>query len=197
MIVRYRIDSEDRITDVDEGWITFAQQNAGGQLLPPGIQGRTLWPEIADETTRQVYHALIDRVRQNGTPVRFRFRCDAPDQRRLLQMQIAVATSGEVAFETNLLFSQQRAKMLLIDTAAPRSDAMLTICGWCMRVALGDGAWAEIEDAIPALGLFEASVMPELSHGMCPTCFEAMMGALDDPDLAASGNVTLGALTSG
>ena len=191
--VAYRIDSVDRITTVSDGWVSFAEANSGERLLPPGILGSSLWPWIVDPTTRQVYRNILTRVRKGADAVRFQFRCDGPDRRRLLQMQITLAARDDVDFQTTLLRNQPRTEVGLMDSATPRSDALLTICGWCMRVPV-TGTWLEIEEAVPALGLFEASAMPHLSHGMCPACSHTMLTALDDPELSASGQVTVGAL---
>jgi hypothetical protein len=107
-------------------------------------------------------------------------------------MQITVAARDEVDLQTKLISSQPRIEVGLMHSATIRSGALLTICGWCMRVPV-TGTWLEIEEAIPALGLFEASAMPQLSHGMCPACYDTMMTALDDPELCASGQVIVGA----
>ena len=192
--VSYRIDAADRILTVDDGWVSFAEGNDGDQLLPPGILGSLLWPWIADSTTSQLYRDLIRRVRNGRGPVRFRFRCDAPDERRLLQMQITSANGGEVQFETNLLVSQPRPPVALLDSTAARSREPLTICGWCMRIPDAFGTWLEIEMAIVRLELFEGRALPMLSHGMCPTCCDAMLTVVADPKLAASGDVTVGPL---
>jgi hypothetical protein len=191
--VAYRIDSTDCITTVSEGWVSFAMANGGKRLLPPGILGTSLWPWIVDPTTRQVYRSLLTRVRKGADAVRFQFRCDGPDRRRLLQMQITVAASDDVDFQTTILRNQPRAEVGLMDPATLRSDALLTICGWCMRVPVS-GKWLEIEEAVSALGLLEASTMPHLSHGMCPACYNTMLTAIDDPELSGSGQVTVGAL---
>jgi len=192
--VTYRIDSTDRITTVSEGWISFAKANGGERLLPPGIVGTSLWPWIVDPPTRQVYRSLLTRVRKGAGAIRFRFRCDGPDRRRLLQMQIAVTASDHVDFQTTMVRDQPRAEVGLMDAATLRSDALLTICGWCMRVPV-TGKWSEIEEAVAALGLLEAAVMPRLSHGMCPACYNTMLTAIDDSQLSASEPVTVGALS--
>ena len=190
--VSYRIDAFDRITGVDPGWVAFARANAGESLLPPGIIGRSLWNWIADPTTTQVYRDIIARVRHGAGPVRFNFRCDAPSLRRLLQMRIAVS-ADEVTFETRLLDAQLRAGVCLIDAEARRSDAHIVICGWCMRLPV-DGDWLEIEDAISVLQLFDAAMMPRLSHDMCPRCVTTMEETLTSPDANDALPATLGAL---
>ena len=191
--VAYRIDSTDCITSVSEGWNSFATANGGESLLPPGILGTSLWPWIVDPTTHQVYRSLLTRVRKGAGPVRFQFRCDGPDRRRLLQMQISVAPGDSVDFQTTLLRNQTRAEVGLMDPTTLRSDALLTICAWCMRLPVS-GEWLEIEQAVSALGLFEASTMPRLSHGMCPTCYNSMLPAIDDRGLYDSGELALATL---
>jgi hypothetical protein len=108
-------------------------------------------------------------------------------------MQITLTASDYVDFQTTIVRDEPRAEVGLMDPATPRSDAVLTICGWCMRVPVS-GKWLEIEEAVAALGLLEAPVMPGLSHGMCPVCYDTMLTAIDDPELSGSGQVTVGAL---
>jgi hypothetical protein len=57
-----------------------------------------------------------------------------------------------------------------------------------------DGNWLEIEAAIGALGLFETTTVPTLSHGMCPNCHVTMMEALELDELRGEDSVTLGEL---
>lgn len=175
----YRIDPEDRINAVDDAWIEFAKANNGPLLLPPEILGTVLWDWIADAQTRHVYRTLLQRARASGTIVRFKFRCDSPTERRLLQMQIVPEPGGAVTFRTYVISSRARRAVGLLDTRAVRSEFLLKICGWCMRVSSKD-SWIEIEDAISELGLFEAPRLPSLSHGMCQKCYAAMLDSIED-----------------
>lgn len=192
--VSYRIDSLDRITSVGDEWVSFALANGGARVLPPGILGTSLWSWLVDAATRQVYQSVVSRVRKGAVSVRFQFRCDGPDQRRLLQMHITAGPHDEVRFRTELLVSQPRDEVSLMKAELARSDALLRICGWCMRIPDPAEAWLEVEEAIASLRLFEKSSLPRLSHGMCPRCHETMLATLDDRELAASGQVTVGAL---
>lgn len=193
--VAYRIDASDRIVTVSDGWVSFAEANGGEHALPPRILGTSLWSAIADSATREVYRVMLGRVRKGGGTVRFQFRCDSPDVRRLLQMQVTASAGDEVAFETRVVQRQSRPEVGAMHPDTTRSEAILRICGWCMRVPV-NGEWLEIEQAITALGLFEESATPQLSHGMCPACYDTMMAALDDPALGGEGTVTVGALPS-
>ncbi len=176
----YRIDAEDGITAVNEGWLEFARQNGGALLMPPEIIGTVLWDWIADAQTRHVYRTLLQRVRASGSVVRFPFRCDSPTERRLLQMEIVPESEGAVMFRTHVVSSQARRALELLDIMTVRSESLLKICGWCMRVQAND-SWVEIEDAISVLHLFEAPRFPTLSHGMCPSCYDVMIASFDAP----------------
>jgi len=187
--IEYRIDSQDRITAVNSTWGEFARENDGVHLIPPPIIGANLWDSIGDPTTRAVYRALLDRVRKGAGSVRFHFRCDAPGFRRLLDMHISVTSDDEVIFCVHPVAEQVREVVPLLDPFVHRTPTILSTCSWCMRISIGDGEWAEVEEAISRLGLFEELELPRLSHGMCPTCHAAMMRSLDLPTNGAESEV--------
>lgn len=193
-VLTYSIDAADRILRVGGEWLAFAEANGGNSLLPPPILGRSLWSMIEDSTTRQVYQALLARVRAGAGPVHFGFRCDAPAERRLLDMRIDGAADGSVEFSTTLRASQPRPEVHLLRTTVPRSGDLLQICGWCTRVPDREGTWLEIEAAIGAHGLFEATTLPTLSHAMCPTCHATITEAIEADELRGDTPVTLGEL---
>jgi hypothetical protein len=190
--VVYRIDASDRIVAVNTAWGEFARANSGTHLLEPGILGQRLWHLISDLTTKELYRNLVTRVRQGFTPVRFGFRCDAPDQRRLLQMAMSAREDGGVLFEVSSLAVQDRPTVSLLGTPAGRVGEHMRICGWCKRMPGPEGTWLELEEAVRTLNLFDEAHLPALTHGVCPPCEATMMKALDDSVLAASGQVRLG-----
>ena len=192
--VLYRIDIEDRLAELNDGWLAFAQANEGYALHPSNILGRSLWDFIADAETRHLYQVMVERLRQGGPPARFRFRCDAPDRRRLLAMEITGDQTGGVQFSVTSVLEDPRVSLSLLEPAHARGERLLTMCGWCKRTQLPPGRWVELEDAVEELGLFEDSPLPGVTHGICPPCHEAMDRALHDPAVGAAGTVTLGAI---
>ena len=50
--VLYRIDIDDRLAELNDGWLAFAQANGGDALHPSKILGRSLWEFIADAESR-------------------------------------------------------------------------------------------------------------------------------------------------
>jgi hypothetical protein len=172
--ISYRVDAADRIEAVSESWSVFARENWGEALLPPSILGRSLWDSISDPTTREIYAALLARVRGGRGPVHFQFRCDSPAIRRLLDMRITRLPDGAVEFSTTPVSLEPRTPVAVLDPLARRSAAFLVSCAWCARLRVTEGEWVEVEEAMRILDPFEQQVMPRLSHGMCPDCFAAM-----------------------
>lgn len=191
--VHYRIDGADCLMEVGGGWSDFAVANAGSTLVPDMVLGRSLWDYVSDLTTRQLYRTILRHVRSDGVPVRFRFRCDGPTMRRLLEMEITPVESGHVAFQVVPVAETARPVVPLLDVAHKVArGGQLLMCGWCQDVRLPDHRWVRAEDAVAALGLFEGVAIPTVSHGICPTCNDELAGALLDPTIAESGGVTLG-----
>lgn len=45
-----------------------------------------------------------------------------------------------------------------------------------------------------AMGNMQGGSEPRLTHGICPACYAAVVGMLEDPAMGESGVVTLGAI---
>jgi hypothetical protein len=165
----YRIDAHDRISHVNAAWSEFARNNQGVELLPEHVLGRSLMFSIADATVRELYVLMIRRVRA-GTPVRFQYRCDAPDRRRTFEMELRLHARGEVEFVSTLLHEEPRPFVALLAKGRARDDRLLRICSWCQRAALPNGTWVPVEAAVETGHLLEAETFPRLTHGICPAC---------------------------
>lgn len=173
----YRINDRDEIVFVDEAWDRFARANGGEHLTADHVLKRRLWDFVSDAPTQQLYGAVFSRVRA-GRAVRFEFRCDAPDRRRLLEMRVSPAPDGTVELRTRSLSEEARPAQILLDPLGERSDAMLRSCGWCKRIDAG-GSWVEVEEAVARLRLFERPVLPQVTHGICDECLARVTADLD------------------
>lgn len=174
--IRYAIDAADRICFVDEAWGMFAIANDGPELTRSAVLGTSLWDCIADHATRTLYQQIIARVRQ-GQVAEFSLRCDGPSCRRLLEMTIRPAADGCVEFETRTVSAEERPTVPLMSRTGPRSSELLRMCAWCNQVNIGTDAdhWVEIETAVEHLSIFEHDAAPQMTHGVCESCFERMM----------------------
>lgn len=165
----YRIDGQDRICYVNPAWSEFARANRGDAVMPEQVLGSKILEFVEDATLQQLYRAMMDRARA-GSPVQFKYRCDAPDRRRTFEMEIRLLGNGELEFTSTLRHEEARAPVAVLQTDAPRDKRLLRVCSWCQRVALPDGTWVTVEEAVQKLGLLEAETFPKLTHGMCEPC---------------------------
>ncbi len=76
--------------------------------------------------------------------------------------------------------------MALLEQDQPRSEQFVTICAWCERVAAPPQGWLEIEAAIAALPALAEPRPPQLTHGVCEVCAQALYGALSEEPVSAA-----------
>ena len=176
--LEYCVNAEDQISSVSEEWLSFAEANEGKALLPPGILGRSLWDFIGDMETQHIYGVLHRRVRTLGTSVRLSFRCDGPERRRLLQLDILPHRDQELLYRVRTLKQEFRVPVPLLDPQRPRERGFVTMCGWCKRVAVSPRRWLEVEEAVAVLAIFDEPRPPQLTHGVCEECSESLSAVL-------------------
>jgi PAS fold len=166
----YRVDAQNRLTDANAAWYDFARENGSHALDSESVIGCPLWDFISDQETRHLFQIVLAKVRQTGRPVTLSYRCDAPDLRRFMQLEIRPLAEAGVEFCSRIVRQESRPHVALLDDTAPRTDTFLNMCAWCKKVALPDESWVEVEQAVERLKLFEEPVLPQISHGICPAC---------------------------
>jgi hypothetical protein len=168
----YRVNSRDEIVFTNEEWDRFALANGGGKVTSANILHRSLWDFIFDPTTRQLYHDILTQIRNNRV-IGFRFRCDSPGCRRLMEMRIFPAEGATVEFRIRTLSIEHRQHQPLLESQAVHSEKFLRMCSWCKKINV-EGTWMEVEEAVRHLRLFESTSLPMLTHGVCETCYGEM-----------------------
>jgi hypothetical protein len=176
--IHYRVNDRDEIVFVNQAWDRFALANSGEHVTTPQVLGRPLWGFITDPTTRALYRDILARVRR-GRSVRFVLRCDSPECRRLLEMEVSRGPDEVTDFRVHTLSQEAREPQPLLDSDRPHSEELLRVCGWCRRVDAG-GRWAEVEEAVSLLGLFERALLPGVTHGMCDDCYSRMVATMSE-----------------
>lgn len=175
----YSIDQEGRLRTVDDRWLPFASDNGAPDLTPDAVLGRRVEDFIADPTTAYIYRLLYQRAREGAT-LRLPFRCDAPEVRRDMILQLSPAGSGVVQCDTFVLDETPHPPIALLDAAAPHGNTLVVMCSWCKRVRR-EGRWLDLEEGVQELELLSRGPLPEISHGMCPACIEAYYPIADMP----------------
>ena len=174
----HRINAEDRICFLNDAWLRFAEENdwrSGAER----VLGTPIMSQIADPETRHIYRLLIDRAREGARTVRFPYRCDSPAMRRFMEMRVSSTEPGTVEFRSRVLRLEPREPIRLLEPGLQdRRGDSLQICSWCKSICAGS-AWIEVEDALQSLRILAAGALPQLSHGICPSCSHRMTQAYE------------------
>ena len=178
-IIQYIIDRDDQITYVSEDWWFFAEENeAGPDCYPPQLLGRTLWDFIAGEETRQLYRIMINKARSERKSVQIPIRCDSPELRREIMISLKSVGNGHIEFLCRTMQVETREPVDLLRRDVKRADSTIRICSFCKKIATPSGEWIDTELAIQRLALFIDTSLPQLSHGLCPSCHTAALADL-------------------
>lgn len=176
----YRIDAKDRICGCNDAWISFAQDNEGEESLPEQVVGRLLWEVVTDPTLQELYQRMVAKAR-TGQPVQFRYRCDAPNERRVFHMTLRGEPGGVVEFRSELKSYEERPSVEWLKPHAATGKELVRLCSWCARVFVEGLGWVSIERAIERHGSLQGQGSPKLTHGMCEDCRDEMLQLLANP----------------
>ncbi len=171
--ISYQINKQDEIIFVNDEWFQFALANDGSNLTREDVLYRSLWDFISDNKVKHLYREILRRVNA-GHSLKFNLRCDSPDIRRIIVMKITPQKDGEVKFDSRTIRTQPRMPVFHFKKNAPQTDNLLIACSWCNKIEAGNGKWKEIKEAIKSLRLFEVETLPEISHGMCGSCYQTV-----------------------
>ena len=173
----YLVDNCDKICSVNKEYEEFADENVGIKVVSKSVLNSSLWNFVTDPTTRELYRSALGLVR-NGRIIKFKFRCDSPNCRRLMEMQMRCIKNGRVEFRVRTISKKNRPSQALWDPLSIRSNTLLHVCSWCKKIQVGD-EWVEVEDAVKRLRLFERPAMPSVSHGICGQCLKETTDILE------------------
>lgn len=170
----YSIDKNDLLISVSDNWLLFAAENQAVESCHPDrIIYRPIWDFISGIETQHLFEVILKKVRTADKPVALPFRCDSPDKRRYLELIITPVQQEGIVFTSHIIHEETRDKVGLLATGIPRSDDIITMCSMCKKVVLSGNVWVEVEEAVVTLKLFEQLELPQISHGLCPACFES------------------------
>lgn len=175
----YKIDSFDRIIDVSKNWNKFANDNhAARSSFYPEIINKSLWNFIADKETINLYQMAVEKVRSSNKIVNIPIRCDSPELKRFIEISIKPLPDNIIEFSSKIIGIERRDPVELLDFYIDRSDEFIKICSYCKQVEIAENEWVETDKAIIELDLFGSYILPRLTHGVCPLCYESIMEKL-------------------
>ncbi len=175
----WTIDRENVLTAVGGDWDAFAASNEAASLCGASVVGRSLFEFIEGEETQRIYRLLLRRVRALDAPILVPFRCDSPELRRHMRLEIEPLSGRAIEFRGVLVAAEPRPHLQLLARSAPRLGPLLVSCSFCLRIRLPNEEWVEAEDAVVRLGLLTREAAPRLAHGVCPACKARLYDRLD------------------
>lgn len=178
---RYQIDDHDRITFVDDAWLSFALANEAPELTERHVIGQPIWKFLAGKEVRELYRLVFNAVRSENREIRLPFRCDSPTCRRTMELRMSPekGRTREIAVEGVLLEEEQRPYVALFDPSERDPDLFVVVCSWCKRVHKNQDRWLNVEAAIVDMDLLRSDRLPNLSHGICPDCAATLQSAVE------------------
>jgi hypothetical protein len=170
----WTIDAADKIVHVNAAWMAFACENTAPQLTAAAVLDQSVWRFIQGQETTYLYQQIFHRVRTGEVPVKFPFRCDSPDCRRFMEMELALLPDAAIQFTAHILREEWRDPVDLLDASRNRTGEFVKVCSWCKKINIPGRGWGEIEAAVSALDLFGHHSMPRMTHTICDSCRSAL-----------------------
>lgn len=171
----HTVGADDNIVHVNDEWVEFARENGAPELAGETVVGRAIWEFITGRETRHISRLLLDKVRAGGRSISIQYRCDSPELKRFMEMEIVPLEGGSVDFRSRILRLERREPVPLLDPGTSRGDEFLTICSWCRRARVAS-VWVELDEAVKKLQLFSSVSLPQLTHGICQDCARLVAG---------------------
>lgn len=179
-VFAYTLDAKNRIVAVNDAWCAFAQENEAAQLTRAAILQRSVWDFIDGPETQSVYDAILQRAHTARVTMRFAFRCDSPEQRRFMEMEISPEPNRHIQIACRIRRIEWRPRISLPATSAHPARRFVSVCSSCRKVELARDRWVEIEEALPLLHNEPDEPIPAISHGFCSPCAEEWFRQIDD-----------------
>jgi hypothetical protein len=177
----HQIEADDTLSWVNDAWLQFARDNNATHLTREAILGRPLWDFITEATTRHFYQILVQRVRALARVIKLHYRCDSPEKRRFMRMEIHPWGEGRLQFRNWILREEIRPALELLAAPGDGSGRLITMCSWCKRVHNpAAGEWQEPEQAVRQMQLFNCATPPPITHGICPACEKALEAEIEN-----------------
>lgn len=170
--VIYRLDAKDVIVEVGGAWDDFARHNGGPGLEADRVVGRSLYEHVTGEVTRMFVWTMFDAVRKLGVERTQPYRCDTPDLKRFMEMQIVPGPGGTVLVRHRLVATEPiipHVKVRAVMRGTPLRQMVLR-CSSCNQFR-HEGHWLEREH-LP-IDIEGAGSDLQIAYSICPSCRDA------------------------
>jgi PAS domain S-box-containing protein len=125
--------------------------------------------------SREVFETALRAVLDTGEPSEYEVSIIAPDgTRRWFRSQILPHLDGNTVAGA-LIVALDVTELIMAQKAVSELRQLLPVCAWCGQIQNDDGDW---ETVAQYLG---ERMQTSVTHGMCPSCQQEQLLALDRP----------------
>ena len=142
--------------------------------------------ELVPPESHQAYREALERLRRTGEPQEYEVEVALENgfrawyRTRMVpfgeegRAAVAAADEDDSRFPV-LLMAHNVTKLKAMEAEMERLRHLLPICSWCNQIQGEEGSWEPLEDYL------SREQNTEVSHGLCPDCFDRQMEGLDGP----------------
>lgn len=160
----YALDNKDRIVMINGQWDDFARENNGINIYVNDIRGNSIWQYISGDPTKMWFDVLLQRVKLKKISIERPYRCDSPDLKRHMKMQISYK-DDLLVIENFLLYTEKRQRPIYIQHATtPQHRSTKLRCSICGRIQYQQ-QWQE-PNFLPLTESFPVNV----TYAVCEEC---------------------------
>ena len=180
--LNYEVDKNGVIVSIQGPWDRFAKSNSGHSITKNETIGRNLFDIIRGPGVVHVYRMMHDVLLSSpARTIAFAYRCDAPDMRRFMTMEMKA--SGERIVYLSTIEKEEPVSPPLVLDYESLGDEIVVLCSLCkdFRYPGESNEWLPIERVLE-----KAPEVFAVSHSVCPSCFRKALGEEDiglDPAL--------------
>lgn len=167
LLLQYTINSIGIIVELRHAWIAL-----GGNLEVGNLRaaiGTKLLDHVTGDETQHFVAGLLGKARASDAPFRLRYRCDAPNLKRFMEMTLSGESEGAVRIAHRVVRMEALNPAIKFEAAIGVSSVR---CSMCNRVR-HHGVWREAEDAM-ALNYLQREHANLVIYKVCSDCRETL-----------------------
>ncbi|HET6488834.1 MAG TPA: hypothetical protein VFG28_03645 [Syntrophales bacterium] len=174
--LHYEVDKDGVIVSIKGPWDRFAKSNGGKSLAKSETIGRNLFEIVRGSGVVHVYRVMHEVLFANpARTIAFAYRCDAPDMRRFMKMEMK-ASGERIVYRSTIEKEEPVSPPLSLDYESLGED-FIVLCSLCkdFRYPRESSEWLPIERVLE-----KAPAVFAVSHSVCPSCFQKALGEAAD-----------------
>lgn len=142
------------------------------------VSKQSIFDFISNRAARELYALLYRQLRSTGGSLVLPIYHETKKVRRHMELTLTVLPSQAILHSCVTIRTERRPSTSVSALQAPDQELMVA-CSWCNRIKQ-DERWFSIDQLASQERLFQRPNLPELSHGICPACYQTLLASMND-----------------